>query len=102
MQIAIVSLTALEGITNIVSSQETPGGGDSPRRKRDLSLLKKEKDTGCVRLAPPVAKSCSGRGNILWRACEYRVAADKSIGLLMATFDRPCVHGFVSFYIIRF
>lgn len=41
MQIAIVSFTALEGITNIVSSQETPGGGDSPRRKRDLSLMKK-------------------------------------------------------------
>ena len=28
-------------------------------------------------LAPPVAKSCSGRGNILWQACECLAAGAK-------------------------
>ena len=31
------------------------------------------REDGCHELAPPVAKSCCERGNILWRTCEYLV-----------------------------
>ena len=37
---------------------------------------------GSNELAPPVAKSCSGRGNILWRTCEYLVATAERPALL--------------------
>ena len=37
---------------------------------------------GCNKFAPPVRISCSGRGNILRRACEYLAAAAKRLRIL--------------------
>ena len=56
--------------------------------KREWSTVEKGfesvetgREDNCDELAPPVAKSCSERGNILWRTCEYLVAAAERLAL---------------------
>jgi hypothetical protein len=50
--------------------------GKSPREqgfRRDVTGSERQGN----QFAPPVANCCGGRGNILWRACEFLAAAAK-------------------------
>ena len=53
-----------------------PEGGRGPREqgfRRDVTGSERQGN----QFAPPVANCCGGRGNILWRACEFLAAAAK-------------------------
>ena len=49
--------------------------GEKSRGEQGKLRGRKGIDTACNKFAPLVAISCGGRGNILWRACEYLAAA---------------------------
>ena len=53
--------------------------GEKSREEQGKLRGRKGIDTACNKFAPPVRISCSGRGNILRRACEYLAAAAKRL-----------------------
>ena len=56
--------------------------GEKSRGEQGKLRGRKGIDTACNKFAPPVRISCSGRGNILRRACEYLAAAAKRLRIL--------------------
>ena len=56
-------------------------GGNTPR-VQGFTREVTGKETGGNELAPPVAKSCGGRGKFLRRTWQYLAAAAKRLGFL--------------------